>query len=279
MLITEAFRSYATDVIAMKNQSRKTEENHYICMRSLLIHFGDIPIEGLSFPMIRDWKLALDTARSAETVRNYVIKLRVVLAYCELQGLPVLNPQLIPVPKRTDKVPVFISQADVSRLMAGTKKIRNKCIISFLYASGIRVSELISLNRGNIADKSFTIVGKGGKARLCFIDERTDILLDLYLQNREDSDPALFLSDQTGLRMTAGGVQEIFKRARKVAGFTQPIHPHTMRHSFATNLMSNGMHIYNVQQLLGHSSIQTTQMYLHVTDPQLREEYVKHHTI
>ena len=287
MLISEAFRSYTADVIAMKNQSRKTEENHYVCMRALIVFFGDVPIESLTFPMIRDWKIALENGRSSETVRNYIIKLRVVLEYCYQFGIPVLNPEKIPVPQRRDKVPEFVTQAEVAQLIQGTdtprsrviNRLRNKAIISILYASGIRVSELCSLNRGCIIEGSFTVVGKGGKARLCFVDSRTQWYIDEYLRMRTDNEPALFITDNGHQRITPGMVQEIFKNVRKRAGFTKPIHPHTMRHSFATNLMRNGMHIYGVSRLLGHASIQTTSAYLHVTDVNLQNDYQKYHTI
>lgn len=279
MLISEAFELYRQDVIVFANQSKKTEENHLVCLRALLVFFGDQHIETISFQMIRDWKLALEKTRSIETVRNYIVKLRVVLDYCTKKGLSVINPDLIPIPKRTDKVPTFITPEDVSRLIEATGKLRNKAIISFLYASGVRVSELCAVDRADLHANSFTVVGKGGKARLCFIDGRTASLLDAYLTSRIDENPALFIADVNKLRITAGNVQEIFKYARKKAGFTKPIHPHTMRHSFATDLLRNNANLRYVQAMLGHSSIQTTQMYTHVVDIDLQRIHDKYHSV
>lgn len=275
MLISEAFALYKQDVIIFRNQSRKTEENHDIVARAIVKHCGDIEIESLTFESVRRWKLELDKGRSAETVRNYIIKLRVVLAYLRKCGYKVLDPDLVAVPKRTDKVPAFISKEEVAQLLKCTNKIKNKCIVSFLYASGIRISELCSLNRSSIKDNSFTVVGKGGKARLCFIDERTQVLLDLYLDSRTDNNQALFLSE-SGKRITPGAIQETFKTIRKRSGID--CHPHTLRHSFATDLLRNNANMRYVQTLLGHSSLQTTQMYLHVTDHDLQEVYKGHHT-
>lgn len=277
MLITEAFKSYATDVIAMRNQSHKTEENHYICMRALLSFFGDIDIQTLSFPMVRDWKLNLDKARSPATVRNYVIKLRVVLSYCELLGLKVTNPDLIPVPKRVEKIPQFLSEKQVSEIIDRTKRIKNKAIISLLYASGIRVSELCQLDRGDYhGDGTFTVTGKGGKPRLCLIDARTMKYVTAYYATREDNNPAVFLSD-SGARITPGAVQDTFRTVRKQTGIS--CHPHTLRHSFATNLLRNNANIRYVQVMLGHSSLQTTQIYTHVVDEDLKKIYQLHHTV
>lgn len=290
MLLSEAFRLYCSDVIHFKNQSDATEENHFVCLKSLLVFFDDVPIESLSFAMIRDWKAALSKHRSDLTVKNYIVRLRVVLDFCSTRGIPCLTPDKVPVPKAGDTVPVFINKEQVAELLhavstpchgyARMNRLKNAAIVALLYASGIRVSELCGLNRSDIKDDgTFTVVGKGSKARLCFLDERANFLVNEYLVAREDNNVALFVSNQNTKRITPGNVQEVFRLARKKAGFTAPIHPHTMRHSFATNLMANGMHIYELSRLLGHSSIATTQMYLHASDPQLKESYLKHHSI
>lgn len=276
MKISIAFELYRTDVIVFRNQSPKTEENHLIVQKNILKHCGDIEIETLTFPMVRDWKIELEKRRGVETVRNYIIKLRVVLAYLRKIGHKVLDPDLIPVPKRTDKIPDFVTKEEVARLICCTNKVRNKAIISLLYASGIRVSELCSLDIDSIRDRRFTIVGKGGKARLCFIDERTALLLKKYILTRTDNNSALFVSDRG--RMKPGNVQEIFKYARKKAGLPN-VHPHTMRHSFATNLLQSNMNIRYVQNLLGHASLETTQMYTHVIDFDLERQYEAHHSV
>jgi len=288
MLLSEAFETYRQDVIVFSGQSPKTEENHNICLRALLVFFGDTQIESLNLQMVRDWKLELEKHRATDTVRNYVVRFRVVLAHCQKLGLPVIDYTLIPVPKRADRVPTFVSPEDVQKLidhclMNGNarkiNRIRNAAMISLLYASGLRVSELCALNRDELRDGKFTVVGKGKKARLCFYDVRSMRYIDQYLALRTDNNPALFTADSNGLRITPGGVQEVFKNATRAAGFTKPIHPHIMRHSYATNLMQNGMHIYQLKELMGHSNISTTQVYLHVTDPQLQESYEQYHTI
>lgn len=290
MLLSEAFELYCSDVIQFKNQSSSTEENHYICLRALLVFFNDVPVESISFSMVRDWKIALEKTRSPNTVRNYIIRFRVVLDFCNDRGVICLKSSQVPVPKRGDKVPDFISKEDVSTLIrvvskpapgyAKTNRLKNAAIIAMLYASGIRVSELCGLNRSDIHDDgSFTVVGKGRKARLCFIDDRAMWLINEYLYERDDNDMALFVSQQTKRRITPGNVQEVFRLARKKAGFVNPIHPHTLRHSFATNLLKNNANIRYVQVMLGHSSLETTQMYTHVVDEDLRAIYQKHHSV
>lgn len=280
MLLSEVFAAYAADVIAFRNQSFKTEENHNVACKSLISYVGDIDISRLSFNDVRDWKLSLDKRKlSAITIRGYLIKLRVVLAYLESQGYDVLSPDSIPLPKRVEKIPLVLTPEQVQLLIDSTSKYRNKALISLLYSSGLRVSEVCSLDTRDITNDFFTITGKGGKSRICFIDERTRGLLKPYLRRRRDVNPALFISPLNGLRMTPGGVQEVFKYARNKAGFDFPVHPHTMRHSYASNLMMNGIDLYQLMKLMGHSSLDTTKIYLHINDKHLAEDYKKYHTV
>lgn len=280
MSLSVAFTSYAHDVIAFRNQSAKTEEHHNVTLKSLVGHLGDLPVKSLSFNHVRDWKLSLEARNlSAITIRGYLIKLRVVLAYLESNGHNVLSPDDIPLPKRVERVPQVITPQQVDLLINSTRKPRNKAIISLLYSSGMRVSELCSLNISDVEKDYFTVTGKGSKSRICFIDKRTRTLLNRYLRTREDNSPALFISSLNGLRITPGGVQEVFKYARKKAGFDFPVHPHTLRHSFATNLMGNGIDLYQLMKLMGHSSLQTTQLYLQISDKHLAEDYHKYHSI
>jgi len=290
MTISQAFAAYATDVIAFRGQSSKTEETHNVCRKGLLRYFGDINMSDLTFPMVRDWKLDMDKRVSASTCREYIIRLRVVLEYLKLQGVPVLDVALIPVPKRPDRVPDFITKDDVSTLIntvlkprrgyPAINRYRNAAIISLLYASGIRVTECVSLNCADIRDDgTFTVVGKGKKARLCFTDPRTRELIGEYLALRSDSCAALFISNAGSQRLTTKMVQSIFRLAREKAGFTAPIHPHTLRHSFATNLLRNNANMRYVQTLLGHSSLATTEMYTHVVNEDLHRVYQQFHTV
>jgi site-specific recombinase XerD len=274
MTLKEAFDLYRLDCIVFRNQSPKTEENHYVCLRALILFFGDIEIESLSFEDIRNWKIHLDKGRSPVTVRCYIIKLRVVLAHFHKRGMAVVDPNLIPVPKRIQRIPSFVSREEVTVMINSTRRIKNKAIISFLYASGLRVSELCSLNRGQIRETGFTVRGKGGKTRLCFIDNRTHQLLEAYLNTRNDSEPALFLTDE-GRRITPGVIQETFKSVRKTSGIDA--HPHSLRHGFATDLLRNNTNMRHVQVMLGHSSLETTQMYAHVVDLDLQAAYKAGH--
>lgn len=276
--LSEAFELYRQDRIVFGNQSTKTEEQHMCAYKSLKTFLvTDIPIEELTFEHIRDWKISIDKRCCRETVRSYLIKIRVVLAYLQKRGYKVLDPDLIVLPKRIDKIPSFITKEQVATLIECSARIKNKAVISLLYSSGLRISELCSLDQDDLKEDSFTIIGKGGKARLCFVDDRTQGLIKAYLDTRTDHNPALFLTD-AGHRLTAGTVQETFKSIRKVSGIPN-VHPHTLRHTFCTELLKTNTNLRFVQLMMGHASLQTTQIYLHVTDPQLREVYKMHHSV
>ncbi len=247
-----------------------------MCLRALINFFGDIEITSLTFEMVRDWKINLDKGRSQTTVRNYIIKLRVVLTHLRKKGYDVLDVDLIPIPKRAEKIPEFITKGQVQLLIDSTSRVKNKAIISLLYASGCRVGEICMLDRASIKEDSFAVRGKGNKVRLCFLDERTLKYLKQYLDSRTDNKAALFLTD-AGLRISPGVIQDTFKSVRKRSGLE--VHPHTLRHSFATDLLRNNANMRYVQVLLGHASLQTTQMYTHVVDEDLRKVYNQYHTV
>lgn len=276
--ITSAFELYRLDYILFKNQSRRAEESNLTCERSLVAFCGDMPIEYLDYTTIRNWKLYLDKGRSPETVRNYILSLRVVLRFLQDRGYKVVNADSIPIPKRVKKAPAYATKEEVSMLIDNCFDIRGQAIISLLYSSGIRLSEMLSLNKGDIRDGRFTVVGKGGKPRLCFTDRRTMELIELYLQIRTDNDPALFVSRQGHVRMTPTNIQTIVRTAAGRAGITKHITPHKLRHGFATNFLENNGNMRYLKDLLGHQSLETTAMYAHVVDNDLQGIYEKYHT-
>jgi site-specific recombinase XerD len=287
--LSAAFIMYCRDVIVFRNQSAKTEEAHNVALKSLITFLGgDIELSALTFDVVREWKISLEKRNlNPETIRGYLIKVRVVLNYMRLKGSDCLDPSEIPLPMRRQSVPHVLSPLEVQKLIDALdkykrsnklNKLRNKAIISLLYSTGLRVNELCGLNRSDISEDYFTVIGKGGKSRICFIDARSRFLLRDYISQRKDNDPALFVSSLNH-RVHPGNVQEVFKYARAKAGFDWPIHPHTMRHSFATNLLKNGASIRHIQLMMGHSSLDTTQIYLKIYDIDIIKAYRDFHTV
>jgi site-specific recombinase XerD len=289
MTLGEGFGLYRFDVIVYRSQSAKTEEAHQHALKLLQEYLGDLQFTELTFDQVRGWKAHLLKDRSEATAREYISRLRVVLRHLRRRGFDVIDHELVALPRRPEKVPDFLTKEQVAELLKAVgnpmrgysrlNRLRNQAVVSLLYASGIRAAELCSLDRASIReDNTFTIIGKGKKPRLCFIDGRTRGFLDDYLGARVDSNPALFISDQNGRRITKSTLQRIFETARTKVNFTVSVHPHILRHSFATNLLRNNTNVRYVQEFLGHSSIQTTQMYMHVVNTDLHQIYLDKHT-
>ena len=279
MLISEAFDAYRDNYIRLRNQSSRTEEIHEACKRLFLLSVPDKPVDQLTLEDVRRWHDSIAKGRRANSVRVYVIRLRAVIGYLNLIDIPCLKSQLIPVPKREATVPVYLTEAEVDAMIACAYNLRNAFVISLLYSSGIRLSELIALNRGQIVDRRFTVIGKGRKPRLCFIDERTEHLMDQYLKSRHDHSEALVVSFEHKSRMTATNIQLLVRNSASRAGITKKVTPHTLRHSFATNFLKNNGNMRYLSAMLGHASLDTTMMYAHVVDHDLQRQYEKYHTI
>ena len=168
--------------------------------------------------------------------------------------------------------------------------LRDRAILELLFSSGLRVSELINLNRDHINTKrrEFSVRGKGNKDRPIFISKTASQHIDNYLKSRKDNLSPLFINyskrcttpslDGNYRRLTARSVQRMIEKYARLAGITKKVSPHTMRHSFATDLLLNGADLRSVQSMLGHASISTTQIYTHITDQHLKDVHDQFHT-
>lgn len=279
MLISEAFDSYQRNYMVIRHQSIRILETHSVCRRSLIEAVGDKDMADLTIEDVSLWVKSLQKNRCLNTVRNYITRLRVVADYMALLGVPSIKSALIPIPKREATVPAFLEPREVEAMIACSYNLRNAFVISLLYSSGIRLSEMIQLNRGQIHDRCFTVIGKGKKPRLCFIDQRTEGLMDLYLESRTDNSDALVVSFENKARMTPTNVQLLVRNSANRAGIHKKVTPHTLRHSFATNFLRNNGNMRYLSTLLGHASMDTTAMYAHVVDNDLKAQYEKYHSV
>ena len=278
MTISEAFDSYRVNYMAIRHQAIRILETHEVCKRQLIQQLGDKDMAELTVADISSWVKELRKTRCLNTVRNYITRLRVVADYMAILGLPSIQARLIPIPKREATIPAFLTPSEVEAMIACSYNLRNAFTISLLYSSGIRLSELIQLNRNQINDRRFTVIGKGSKPRLCFIDKRTEQLMEQYLKTRTDRADALIISAVNKQRMTPTNVQLLIRNSAMRAGITKKVTPHTLRHSFATNFLRNNGNMRYLSTMLGHASLDTTMMYAHVVDNDLQKQYEKYHT-
>jgi site-specific recombinase XerD len=241
---------------------------------------GDMELKDITLQEISEFRSKFQTYdrhRCTNTVHNYICNIRMLFKYWRLRGEEVMDYTIIPAPRKDPVIPPFLTAEEVDKMILSTDIIRTKFIISLLYASGIRVSELVQLNRNTIKDRTFTVIGKGKKPRICFIDARTELYMEKYLSTRKDRLEAL-IRTKDGTRASASTIQMIIRNACEKAGIEKKVSPHTLRHSFATNYVSNGGNIRHLADLLGHESLNTTAHYTHIVNNDLFREYKLHHS-
>jgi len=251
--------------------------------------------------LIRQFRLWLSRLKnyhqdnlSLATQNYHLIAIRCFLKYLAIKDIISLAPGKIELAKTGERQISFLEGDDLEKLLNAPLQVkqreiltwRDKAILELLFSTGLRVSELTNLKKENInLDKDeFSIRGKGQKWRLVFLSNQAKYWLKKYLKERTDIDPSLFIrydraakDNQKSLGITPRSVQRLVQKYSKVAGLTRKITVHTLRHSFATDLLSNGANLRAVQELLGHRNITTTQIYTHVTNEHLRKIYQNFH--
>lgn len=228
-----------------------------------------------------------DREYSSSTVARKTAAIKRFFRYLAAEGLLRSNPaEQVGTPRVSKKIPRTLGAEDIDRLLAairegsGPKALRDLAMIELLYATGMRVSELVSLNLDdlNLASRTVRCFGKGAKERIIPVYPRAAAAVAAYLEEgrlnyqKDREERALFLNPRGG-RLTRQGLWLIIKEYVELAGITMAVTPHTLRHSFATHLLAEGAGLREVQRLLGHSNVSTTQIYTQVTDERLRQSY------
>lgn len=301
MYISDLLLDFIEHVEVEGGRSAYTAENYRLYLERFTEFSDNIKVGEITAETIRKYRLWLNrfhNSRNEElaTITQYyhLIALRGFLGYLSKRNIDSLSPEKIELPKISRKQVNFLHYDDIERLLAAIDTsteagLRDRAIIELLFSSGLRVSELTNLNIEHINTKrrEFMVRGKGKKDRPVFISESASDHIENYLAARSDSLPALFINYSRYNEPTISGdyrrlntrsVQRIINKYARLAGITKHVTPHTMRHSFATDLLMNGADIRSVQVMLGHSNISTTQVYTHVTDEHLREIHEKFHS-
>jgi len=288
-----------------KNKSPLTIKNYDFYLRRF---FGLCNIKDpkeVTLEKIREFRLYLNRLRNPKgeymkkSTQNYhLIALRAFLKYLAKKDIKTLAPEKIELAKTPERQVSFLEANDLEKLLDAPLQIkepsiiekRDKAILELLFSTGLRVSELANLKRDqiNLEKDEFTVRGKGSKLRVVFLSNQAKYWLKKYLDERHDNLPALFIRHDKArkkqfdqqpkeYRLTSRSIQRTVEKYSHITGLTKKVTPHTLRHSYATDLLINGADIRSVQSMLGHASITTTQIYTHITDQQLREVYKAFH--
>ncbi len=303
-LLNELKQQFLEYIEVERGRSAKTVENydHYIerffewLAASKNVSRETIELEHITEDAIRSFRVWLNRKELSRKTQNYhIIALRVFLKFLAQKGIDALPAERLELAKTGAREVSFLDGDDLQRLLEAPKgndarSLRDKAILSVLFSTGMRVSELCGLDSDNINLETgeFAVLGKGGKIRPVFLSQHAKDALKKYMNARATiTENAVFVSiakgkkhsgAKTGGRLTPRSVQRIIQKYATGAGIVgKHVTPHVMRHSFATDLLRNGADIRSVQELLGHSSITTTQIYTHVTNPQLKKVHEKFH--
>jgi len=291
-----------------KNRSAKTLEN-YGRYLDRFFQFAKISSpSGITEDLVRQYRLHLNRLRDQDesnlkkVTQNYhIIALRNFLKYLAKRDIKSITAEKVELGKQEDREVTFLEADELERLLKSPEGntldvLRDRAVLGTLFSTGMRVSELCSLDRDkiDITRGELSIRGKGGKIRVVFLSDDAKENIKQYIDKRSDVDEALFIripkskikirpqgdkrSDLSTLRLTPRSIQRIVGKYATKAGIVgKNVSPHTLRHSYATDLLRNGADIRSVQAMLGHSSVTTTQIYTHVTDKQLREVHQSFH--
>jgi site-specific recombinase XerD len=308
MFVADLINEFLESLEIESGRSRYTTRNYELYL-SRILEFqnefdpeNDLKPADITEEWLRKYRLWLNrytTERGKNltimTQNYHLIALRGFLKYLAKRKIKSLDPVLVELPRTHRAQVTFLYVDEINRVVEQIPLdtedgLRDRAIFELLFSTGLRVSELVSLNRDNVnlSRREFMVRGKGQKDRPVFISQAAADAVQDYLDERKDSLPALFLNNSRNQpmvgtkgdyrRLTPRSIERIINKYVRMAGITKHVTPHTLRHSFATDLLTNGADLRSVQSLLGHSNISTTQIYTHVTDPQLREIHEKFHS-
>ncbi len=305
MKLSKAIRSFLEHCEIEKHQSQKTLENYTHYLERFLTFATDLELDALDLPLIKKYRLFLNRYEhkpgkplTIKTQNYHIIALRAFLKYCIKQDWKTLEPEKIELGKIPDRTVEYLDRDELERLFEAVDTstivgLRNRAILEFLYSTGLRISELVGLDckQVNLERGEFQVRGKGQKMRIVFLSDRAKEWITDYMNMRDDGFEPLFLNHRRARkkkegalelhgehrRLTAYTIQEMVRKTAYEAGIVKKVTPHVLRHSFATELLINGADIRSVQDMLGHASITTTQIYTHLTNKKLKEIHEKFH--
>lgn len=271
MTLTEAFHLFIQRKIRERGLSSDTEDNYLQALNSAIKVLGDIPIERLTYEDVRKWtNRMMARGLTTGTVRGYKSKLKNVLKFTNKEKITDFDVDLIELPKLPKPLPRYINADEAKKLLDAAENVRDRAVISLLWYTGIRVSELVHLNRRDIRGSVLSVQGKGSKEREIPLSQAAADRLNTYLARRSDNLKPLFVTAKN-CRIDKATVQRMVKATGERANLNMPVSCHVLRHSFATDLHSNGMDIRVVQHFMGHADISTTQIYTHIVDKKAHE--------
>ncbi len=287
-----------------KNRSPRTLQNYHHYLKRFQEWAGDIDVKDITLDTVQKFRLHLNRLTDEKggtlgikTQNYHIIGLRAFLKHLAKNDIPSLAAEKIELSKIPARTVEYLTREELERIFqepdqSNIRGIRDIAILETLYSTGLRVSELASLNRAQVdlQRREFMVRGKGRKPRIIFLSQHAADKIAAYLAKRTDNFEPVFINHGRGKsgaitditlaekhRLSTVSIENLVRKYALHAGIIKKVTPHVLRHSFATELLINGADIRSVQEMLGHASITTTQIYTHLTNRRLREVHEKFH--
>ncbi|MFC4408958.1 tyrosine-type recombinase/integrase [Chungangia koreensis] len=274
MLLSDAWKGFEADK-RIEGFSNKTLKAYQIQSTLLIVYFNDIDITILSTEQLKEYLACSGRHLKPSSLSHRIRFMKSLFRWCHEEGHLPKNPAAkIKEPKAGKRIPKYLTEREIEHLREACHTPMEKALFEFMFSTGCRISEIANLeiNHINWSNRSAIVRGKGDKEREVYFNVRCDIWLKRYLETRKDSDSAIFVTVRSPHRMSTAQMRYIIKRISSRANINKEIHPHQLRHSYATHLLNNGAPIEVIQSLMGHEKSETTRIYAQLSG-RLRQEF------
>ncbi|WP_163100715.1 tyrosine-type recombinase/integrase [Peribacillus alkalitolerans] len=277
MIVSEAWQLYKADK-QIQGYSSQTLKAYSVQLSLLINYFGDVNITDFTTESIKLYLGKVATGLKASSLCHRIRFIKSLFKWAQDENYVTTNPvSSIKEPKLDSRIPKFLTEEEIELLREACDTTFEKALFEFMYSTGCRIGEVVSIDRHsiNFTEQSVIVFGKGKKEREVYFNTRCSIWLKRYLEERTDDQQALFVTIRAPHRMGIAQMRYVIKQISKRAGIKKCIHPHQLRHSYATTLINNGAPLEVIQNLLGHEKSETTRVYAYLSGQLRRELYKK----
>ena len=276
MLLSKAWEKYESDK-RIEGFSPQTLKAYRLQSLLLIRYFDDVKIESITTTHLKEYLAKSSENLKPSSLAHRIRFMKSLFRWSHEEGHIRKNPAAkIKEPKIGKRIPKFLTERDIEHLREACYTPMEKALFEFMFSTGCRIGEIVSLEKASInwSNRSAIVCGKGDKEREVYFNIRCEIWLKRYLDNRGDTDSAIFVTERQPHRMSIAQMRYIIKRISNRAGSNKVIHPHQLRHSYATHLLNNGAPLDVIQSLLGHEKSETTKIYAQLSGS-LRQEFYR----
>jgi integrase/recombinase XerD len=271
--LSQAWETYEADK-RIEGFSPQTLKAYRLQAKLLIKFIEDVEIDTLTTAQLKEYLAKSSERLKPSSLAHRIRFIKSLFRWSHEEGHIQKNPAYkIKEPKVGKRIPKFLTEREIEHLLEACLTPLEKALFEFMFSTGCRIGEIVSLDKNSVnwSNRSVIVRGKGDKEREVYLNVRSDIWLKRYLDDRKDKDQAVFVTERIPHRMSIAQMRNIIKRISQRAGINKEIHPHQLRHSYATNLLNNGAPLEVIQSLLGHEKSETTRIYAQLSG-RLRED-------